>query len=741
MKKYFLLLFAVLLLGSCNKNLHIATTKKIIYTPQKQDFPVLALQPKTAISPVFVQTLPTSKIVLSSQNIYEQAFYQIRQLLQGGKPLSFKKAVYLTENAYFDNELPENSFNQAITDLVSLTKAVGKTSKFSYKYADSVNLRKNYAIYRVLADMLNIANIFQLLPYEYDFEDSRGEKEWAKGFVTKLLATRAGNCHSLPFLYKILAEELETEAYLSLLPHHIYLQIPFKRPPYGTQTYFNTELTSKTFPLDAWVETAGYVSNAAVVSGMYMDRLDTKQSIALCLVDLAKGFEARNKEKLSAAEIDQFMQNCIDLALQVAPNLITARLLQVEIESRKVKNLSNYKNFPSFKNLESLVTQLFADGYLELPELMYSEQPKTAGLDSTYTPFAQENIREGTPTGKGTVLTLSNGRYAEFKNAKKIETIGSVKFDTEKHKIVGFGENKRQVEVVSRFLSVDPIAKQYPELTPYQFASNTPIQAIDLDGLERLDVTKQYEVGVLQTNITVRVQQGSVPAAAVAGINNQPPLNTITAVQLNLFLGRYRISFSMTGGTAQNFGGDAASQTLYTQNFRYDPSLTDNGVNAPLIPSRTTRGNVNQTAGTMLDANNRRFFGGYTYGRAVTEPNANPQNSTIGFQGGSSEFTDRDATYNSLMPQMVYDFRNPNPTNITINVMYPNNTNLDATFFSHSLGTNTTMREILTNRGNKIAEVFRDVRTTNGMPSSNININLVPTNNQNQNNTATVATQ
>ena len=37
---------------------------------------------------------------------------------------------------------------------------------------------------------------------------------------------------------------------------------------------------------------------------------------------------------------------------------------------------------------------------------------------------------------------------------------------------------------VGRFLSVDPIAKQYPELTPYQFASNTPIQAIDLDGNE-----------------------------------------------------------------------------------------------------------------------------------------------------------------------------------------------------------------------------------------------------------------
>ena len=31
---------------------------------------------------------------------------------------------------------------------------------------------------------------------------------------------------------------------------------------------------------------------------------------------------------------------------------------------------------------------------------------------------------------------------------------------------------------------MDPLTKSYPELTPYQFASNTPIQAIDLDGLE-----------------------------------------------------------------------------------------------------------------------------------------------------------------------------------------------------------------------------------------------------------------
>jgi len=39
---------------------------------------------------------------------------------------------------------------------------------------------------------------------------------------------------------------------------------------------------------------------------------------------------------------------------------------------------------------------------------------------------------------------------------------------------------------LGRFLSVDPIANRFPMLTPYQFASNRPIDGIDLDGLEFL---------------------------------------------------------------------------------------------------------------------------------------------------------------------------------------------------------------------------------------------------------------
>ncbi|WP_436489806.1 RHS repeat domain-containing protein [Chitinophaga sp. ARDCPP14] len=43
---------------------------------------------------------------------------------------------------------------------------------------------------------------------------------------------------------------------------------------------------------------------------------------------------------------------------------------------------------------------------------------------------------------------------------------------------------------IGKFLSTDPLSKQYPHYTPYQFAGNTPIQAIDLDGAEEYHFTR-----------------------------------------------------------------------------------------------------------------------------------------------------------------------------------------------------------------------------------------------------------
>jgi len=45
---------------------------------------------------------------------------------------------------------------------------------------------------------------------------------------------------------------------------------------------------------------------------------------------------------------------------------------------------------------------------------------------------------------------------------------------------------------IAKFLSVDPLTKDYPWYTPYQFAGNKPIMAVDLDGLEEKVVIRDY---------------------------------------------------------------------------------------------------------------------------------------------------------------------------------------------------------------------------------------------------------
>ena len=90
---------------------------------------------------------------------------------------------------------------------------------------------------------------------------------------------------------------------------------------------------------------------------------------------------------------------------------------------------------------------------------------------------------------KGKIITLTNGKYEELFDQDSIQQIGTALVNIRQMKVVKLLEDKEAQKLLdnsasSRFLSVDPIMKEYPELTPYQFASNRPIDGIDQDGLE-----------------------------------------------------------------------------------------------------------------------------------------------------------------------------------------------------------------------------------------------------------------
>jgi len=57
---------------------------------------------------------------------------------------------------------------------------------------------------------------------------------------------------------------------------------------------------------------------------------------------------------------------------------------------------------------------------------------------------------------------------------------------------------------IAKFLSVDPLAPEYPWYTPYQFAGNMPISCIDLDGLENLYYQITFNVKTRKSVVTLQ---------------------------------------------------------------------------------------------------------------------------------------------------------------------------------------------------------------------------------------------
>ncbi len=319
------------------------------------------------------------KLSAEEQN-YEVAFKELRGMLKDSIPMSFKKAVFLTENAYLDNDLSYDAFNNRIQHLVMLCKDMANVATLYYDEKDKNEVAKYWSVYMVMKhrqtyelDSNNQRKPFT--PFIYDFDDFWGENDWTKMFVSKLMATAKGNCHSLPFLYKILCEELEAKAYLSMAPNHIYIKHWTKKTG-----WFNTELTSGYFPIDAWIMASGYVHLSAVQNRIYMDTLDSKQSIAVCLVDLAKGYERKFGLK---ADLN-FIEKSSQLALEYYPNYVNALILKAEtmkkrfelyMTQHKASSPSAVFNIPEakllFEEMEKLYFHIHQLGYRMMPKEMY----------------------------------------------------------------------------------------------------------------------------------------------------------------------------------------------------------------------------------------------------------------------------------------------------------------------------------------------------------------------------------
>lgn len=341
---------------------------------------------KNLLQPLFLIMLLFFNIGIvkaQSNQFYNDAYQTIDNMLNDRQQYSFKEAVFSVENAYYQGKLNTDKLNGEITFLKNFANSILQSRDLTYNEADKDKVSKYATIYSIMCQSLPVATrdtVIQYKPFSYDFTDVFGHNDITNLFVSKLLATKKGNCNSMPYLYKILAEEIGADANLALAPNHVYIKHNIK-----AGGWFNTELTSGIFPIDAWLTASGYIHLDAIKNGVFMKALNNKESLALCLFDLAQAYN-----RSFPGNDGEFVLKTINRALEVYPNFAKALILKAETHKEQFVKLMDKHNLktnnpesmklvqqqdPKAKELMDVMNNeyghIYEIGYRQMPEEMY----------------------------------------------------------------------------------------------------------------------------------------------------------------------------------------------------------------------------------------------------------------------------------------------------------------------------------------------------------------------------------
>ena len=128
-------------------------------------------------------------------------------------------------------------------------------------------------------------------PYRYDFDDPLGTKISNK-LLSNYMASRKGNCVSMPFLFIILGQKLGIDVTASTAPLHVLV----KYTDTETGITVNLETTSGANPTrDEWYRKQMPMTDEAIANGLYLQKLSKKETAVVMATILAEYYFERHE--------------------------------------------------------------------------------------------------------------------------------------------------------------------------------------------------------------------------------------------------------------------------------------------------------------------------------------------------------------------------------------------------------------------------------------------------------------
>jgi len=581
---------------------------------------------------------------------YEMAFIELKAMLEETIEPNFERAVFISENAYNENKYSYDDFQYAISQhqffietLIAANDKSGtidfniKVNQYGRFNLDDIryppNEKKelyqkaliNSMIFKYLTDTIytlfpndsNSMGIFYHTPYTYASKDPFGIKNWSNSQVLNLLISKEqkGNCFALTAFYKILSDRMKSDARICTAHQHIYIQHKDEKGD-----YYNVELATAGHPGDGTIQTLTHTTTDAIKSGIALRSYDSKQSVGLCLVNLAKSYEHKFGSK-----DDDFLLKCAELVLKHDRLNLNALLLKQQVLDARVKSYSMEKNIneinklkanpeisQSIYELEKHIVLLCRLGYRQMPfdmqKIIMSGIMPEDFEDKNPRPFTTIDPKD---EHRKKFTTLYGGLFQEVFVTKEFEQYGHFIFQTSTNKLtlidtsaqtgflidpVAFAYDFGARMFDSRvgiFTSRDPHESSYPHLSPYSAFGNNPIIYIDPDGRDIVyfdcEGNEIKSKRVTSDEVFMTYVQTGTSANKGPVFEKAPMPNRITV---------YSAYEKAKNRDYNKYDYDIAAQTFLFNQDRKDGNLPDKGVGGD--PSNTPELTPNTVKAVIL---------------------------------------------------------------------------------------------------------------------------------------------